>query len=258
MVTLCSSAQMKALMRVSSYNVSDSLQTQTCLPLVHCATVAARLRQALPCPGPSLLSGALNHFHCFDGSLMWRRADYQGCRDHTPQMTPSATNHQAGRDKGVRAEGCDNSSALNRDAVPSSLWTFRRWWPAASPTPAAFKICFHTHTPKSHQLQAVFVSFSQAGFLQGCATTAVTFKEPKHSRSSPSSMWCFLMQMKTCSWLEERVLRLWGEENCNYGTVRSDPPAEVRATNYMWMWNLLQKEVISGTRWSDKIRFRDF
>lgn len=34
------------------------------------------------------------------------------------------------------------SSALNRDAVPSSLWTWRRWWPAVSPTPAVPKICF--------------------------------------------------------------------------------------------------------------------
>lgn len=99
---------------------------------------------------------------------------------------------------------------------------------------------------KSHQLQAVFESFSQAGFLQGCGISAVTFKEWKHSRSSPSSMWRFLMQMKSCSWLEGRGLRLRRVESCNYVTVHSDPPAEVRATNYAWKWNLLLQEVQIG------------
>lgn len=63
-----------------------------------------------PPSGPPPLSGALDHFHRFDGSLKRRGADHRGCRDHTPQTTPSATDRQVGRDKGATVEGCDNIS----------------------------------------------------------------------------------------------------------------------------------------------------
>lgn len=103
----------------------------------------------------------------------------------------------------------------------------------------------------SHHPQAGFVSFSQAGFLQGCGTAAATFKEPKRSRLIQSLMWRFLMQMKTCSWPRERRLRLWGVENCNYGTVHSDPRTEVRGSNYPWIWNLQKEGQINSTWLSD-------
>lgn len=186
---------------------------------------------------------------------MWRRADYQGCRDHPPQMTPSATNHQAGREKGINSEGCDNSSALDSDAVPSSVWTCRRWWPAESLTPAVPEICFqppHVSSPASG-VCVVLPSWLSGGW---CAIMAVALSRVQRSRSLRSSMWCFLMQMKTYSWLVERRLRLWRVENCNYDPIHTDPRAEARGSNYMWIWNLLQKEVqINGTQLSGKVRF---
>lgn len=123
-----------------------------------------------PSFGPPLLSGALDHFRCFDGSLKWRGADYRGCRDHTPQMTPSATDHQVGRDRGVTVEGCDNiSRQLSLEQRCGAILTLD--FPQVMTSSVSDSRCPRNLFPSpplmSHHPQAEFVSFSQTDILQG-------------------------------------------------------------------------------------------
>lgn len=180
--------------------------------------------------GPSPLSGALDHFHCFDGSLKRRGADYQGCRDHTPQMTPSATDHQVGRDKGVNVEGCDNiSRQLSLEQRCGAILTLD------FPQVMTSSVCLLL------SLKSVF--------------------KPPPDVSSPSGRACVILpdwhsawlgcqllksrtlevnvifslrlpQMQICSCSAGRSLHPWLTENCDYGTVHW---AQVGCSKYMQM-----------------------
>lgn len=120
-----------------------------------------------PCRPPPVWA-APDHFHCFDGSLKWRGADYQGCRDHTPQMTPSATDHQLGRDSGVTVEGCDNiSRQLSLEQRCGAILTLD--FPQVMTSSVSDSRCprnLFPSPPMSHHPQAEFVSFSQTDILQ--------------------------------------------------------------------------------------------
>lgn len=255
-VTLCSSAQMKSLACVRSYNVYRVIADSGFWFMA--AMVAAVVRQALSCPVQGLLCWQ-EHWIIFIALMsVWCEGE-PTIRGVEITLLNDSLCHQSSswlRQRHQRWRMWQQLSLEQRCAAILGL-DFPQVMTSSVFGSCCSRNLFPSPRLACHHLQAVFVSSSQAGFLQACGITAVTFKESRRSRSMRSLMWSFLMQMKSCSWLEERRLRLWWVEKCNYDTIHSDPWAKVRGSNYMWIWNLLKKEVqISGTPLSDKVRFR--
>lgn len=84
-------------------------------------------------------------------------------------MTPSATDHQVGRDKGVTVEGCDNiSRQLSLEQRCGAILTLD--FPQVMTSSVSDSRCPRNLFPSpplmSHHPQAEFVSFSQTDILQ--------------------------------------------------------------------------------------------
>lgn len=194
MVTLCSSAQMKSLVRVRSYNLC---RLRPACFWFTAAIMAAIVRQALSCPGQGLLF-CQEHWIIFIALMgVWCEGEptIRGVEITLLKWLPLPP---------IIKLAQTEASTL-KDVTTAQPWTETRCHPCFGLSAGDDQQCLQllpslksvSKPPLTcHHLQAVLVSFSQTGILQVCGFMAATFKESKCSRSIRSTTSRFLMQMR--------------------------------------------------------------